>query len=229
MNKTRFYEILQAHKKGEDLKQFVPTNPAEAALIADLTGNTGSNNSENKALSLISLNNKDLPNLYYGQAINNETVLVIDFDKLIEAYDSMGVIDNPAYGAYAEFPLFEIACFSIRDDGQLLRSIYDVILNNNNYYCSIYSGVSDYYKGDHINVKEFEDGKTHTYRELFQDVGIMKIRLYDIISHNGNSSSDLGMGGIINKIYAADKSNLENSNTKCANLKEKPINYMWFE
>lgn len=41
MNKTRFYEILQASKKGEDLKQFVPTNAPEAALINDLTGGNG--------------------------------------------------------------------------------------------------------------------------------------------------------------------------------------------
>lgn len=41
MNKTRFYEILQAAKKGEDLKQFVPTNAPEASLINDLAGGNG--------------------------------------------------------------------------------------------------------------------------------------------------------------------------------------------
>ena len=41
MNRYRFYEILQANKNGEDLSQFVPTNAAEAELIANLGG--GSN------------------------------------------------------------------------------------------------------------------------------------------------------------------------------------------
>ena len=48
MNKSRFYEILQAYKRGEDLSQFIPTNAPEAELIASLTGSTGGSSSGGK-------------------------------------------------------------------------------------------------------------------------------------------------------------------------------------
>jgi hypothetical protein len=43
MNRYRFYEILQAHKRGEDLSVFTPKNAPEAALLADLQGGKQSN------------------------------------------------------------------------------------------------------------------------------------------------------------------------------------------
>ena len=42
MNRYRFYEIIQAHKKGEDLSKFVPKNKPEADLINVLQGGGGS-------------------------------------------------------------------------------------------------------------------------------------------------------------------------------------------
>lgn len=36
MNKSRFYEILQAYKNGEDVSSYIPKNPAEAQLLANI-------------------------------------------------------------------------------------------------------------------------------------------------------------------------------------------------
>ena len=40
-NRYRFYEIMQAHKNGEDLSQFTPKNKPEEDLIAKLKGGNG--------------------------------------------------------------------------------------------------------------------------------------------------------------------------------------------
>lgn len=76
MNRTRFYEILQAHKRGEDLSLFVPTNPAEAALIADLQGGGSSNSATLKGYL-----GETVPNdytvvtgLYFNTDLTNEEV-----------------------------------------------------------------------------------------------------------------------------------------------------------
>ena len=59
MNKTRFYEILQALKNGEDLNSLAPTNAAEAELIANIqiaSGGSGSGSGDAPALTPLTKN-----------------------------------------------------------------------------------------------------------------------------------------------------------------------------
>ena len=76
MNKTRFYEITQAAANGEDLSQFVPTNAAEAALIADLQGGGGSAVlSMGKAGTKVSADVFPLSKLYFNTSLTNEQMI----------------------------------------------------------------------------------------------------------------------------------------------------------
>lgn len=76
MNKTRFYEITQAAAKGEDLSVFVPTNAAEAELIANLQGGGGS-----AELSLGTVGTKisadvfPLSKIYFNTSLTNEQMI----------------------------------------------------------------------------------------------------------------------------------------------------------
>lgn len=73
MNKTRFYEITQAAAKGEDLSQFVPTNAAEAALIANLGGG-GATIELPSGGTKISEAVLPLTSLYFNTSMSNEEV-----------------------------------------------------------------------------------------------------------------------------------------------------------
>ena len=63
MNKTRFYEILKAYKNEEDLSQFIPTNNAEAQLLANLIvgSGSGSTGGEPSGGSVETFNVADVP------------------------------------------------------------------------------------------------------------------------------------------------------------------------
>jgi hypothetical protein len=229
MNKTRFYEILMAHKRGEDLTQLTPTNLAEAALIVDLTGgsdgsggsnggNTGSNNSENKALSLISLNNKDLPNLYYGQPINRESLLAIDFNKFVEAQESAGFSMDGSSDVY--FIVLNLNYFDLSTNS--VWQIY-LKLHCSSYKCWFVSGSST----PETILTTYESG-TKTWKEALQNLGVMKFNLASLI----DSSNDnvLAKGGIVNIIPAPGAANTNVGYVKkFANLNETPIDYMWLE
>lgn len=84
MKGHRFYEILEAHKKGEDLSVFVPTNPAEADLLADLSGGTGGSTGGGEYPSFEWNNPESKVN--FGQYVGNKSKVVIDLPKLAEFY-----------------------------------------------------------------------------------------------------------------------------------------------
>lgn len=76
MNKTRFYEITQAAAKGEDLSVFVPTNAAEAELIANLQGGGGSAIlNMGKAGTKVSADVFPLSKLYFNTSLTNEQMI----------------------------------------------------------------------------------------------------------------------------------------------------------
>ena len=79
-SRYRFYEIMQAHKNGEDLSQFTPKNKPEEELIAQLQGGAGS--SGGSGMPDIVLNNPNLSDIYYGMTGNN--TMVINTSKLAE-------------------------------------------------------------------------------------------------------------------------------------------------
>lgn len=79
MKGHRFYEILEAHRKGEDLSVFIPTNSAEAELLANLAGG-GSGGSSVLPHPL----NNPSSKINYGQLVPAESHLYIDFPKLAE-------------------------------------------------------------------------------------------------------------------------------------------------
>lgn len=84
MNKTRFYEITQAAAKGEDLSQFVPTNAAEAALIADLNGGGGSAEvSVGKTGTKLSADQFPITKLYFDTSLTDEELV-----ELLDSYRS---------------------------------------------------------------------------------------------------------------------------------------------
>lgn len=79
MNKTRFYEIIQAHKKGEDLSVFVPTNNPEAELINNLEGGSGGSATVNiyGGVQLVSDPNTPVNKIYFNTALNVDEVVAI--------------------------------------------------------------------------------------------------------------------------------------------------------
>ena len=98
MNKTRFYEITQAAAKGEDLSQFVPTNAAEAALIADLNGGGATVKTSGEGTLLVAETEctKIFPNLNLTEEdvlniiTEYETIETSNYNKfLISNYDSV--------------------------------------------------------------------------------------------------------------------------------------------
>lgn len=66
MNRTRFYEIIKAHKNGEDISSYVPKNAAEAQLLASLTGGSGSSSGGVEMFNIAELDNTAVGS---GQAI----------------------------------------------------------------------------------------------------------------------------------------------------------------
>lgn len=78
MNRYRFYQIIQAHKKGEDLSSFVPKNAPEAELIAALQGGSGGSSN---SVTLKGYLGETVPNdytvvtgLYFNTDLTNEEV-----------------------------------------------------------------------------------------------------------------------------------------------------------
>lgn len=94
MNKTRFYEITQAAAKGEDLSVFVPTNAAEAELIANLGGG-GATIELPTGGTPITTNNVPLSTLYFKTDMSIEEVNNI-IDNAVEVctqkFDDFGCI-----------------------------------------------------------------------------------------------------------------------------------------
>lgn len=87
MNKTRFYEILQANKNGEDLSKFIPTNPAEAALLANLTGGSGGGSTGGSVeVPSTVLNNPNIKNVYYGMCLNGKTKFTVNIKSMFNAF-----------------------------------------------------------------------------------------------------------------------------------------------
>lgn len=85
-SRYRFYEIIQAHKNGEDLTQFVPKNKPEEELIAKLTGGTGGSTGGSAEVPQSLLNNPNIKNVYYGMCLNGKTKFTVNVKEMFNAY-----------------------------------------------------------------------------------------------------------------------------------------------
>jgi hypothetical protein len=87
MKGHRFYEILEAHRKGEDLSVFIPTNPAEAELLANLAGGTGGSTGGSAMVPVtMPYNNPNIGNMYYGMAVPAFNKIKVN---VLEAFDTV--------------------------------------------------------------------------------------------------------------------------------------------
>lgn len=109
MNKTRFYEITQAAAKGEDLSVFVPTNAAEAELIANLQGGGGSAElTIGKKGTKFGMDKTPLTKLYFNTSMSTtelkrlcEAYMECDLQNLYEEAGEMPVIFTAEAGVMA--------------------------------------------------------------------------------------------------------------------------------
>lgn len=82
MNRYRFYQIIQAHKNGEDLSVFVPKNAPEAELIAALQGG-GSDGGTVKSL----FDNTKKTTNYFQNYANDNISELLSYDDTSEVTD----------------------------------------------------------------------------------------------------------------------------------------------
>ena len=203
MNRTRFYEILKAHEKGEDLSQFVPKNPAEAALIANLQGGTGS--SGGSGMPDFPYNNPDLPNLYYGMNLMNKK-LYIDFPKLAEYCKTTGIVDVTKVLKSMGSGGVSINLFAVGE------------INNNNKQFETQSirfgmdGVSPTLGWSEILGYSYADNNM-TIEELFQS--------YGVVSRDMSSYGLFQEAGCVVALLV--------DILQCTNLNDDPIDWLWFE
>lgn len=211
-NRYRFYEIIQAHKNGEDLSQFTPKNKPEEDLIAELTGAAGGSTMPDSPF-----NNPNLRNLYYGMTLSGKTKFVFDFSKFAEALDATdsSILDStPVNGSGSGFgiDLFNfVNPGGAKSDVRLYFSTDFV-----QYYITNYNDAAFDCNANDIRINW--PSSASTYREGFTALGKvefdMKIRDgYEFVLFN------------INKTYFEEDNNCEPG----ANLNTTPIEYMWFE
>ena len=206
-SRYRFYEIIQAHKNGEDLTQFVPKNKPEEELIAKLQGGAGGGSSSGPSMVVSPYNNPDLPNLYYGMDLMNKK-LYVDFPKLAEYYKAQG-------------RNLSISLRSLGSGGMNFDIYkYTFIMSNGEVRCSEYHGFRIDGSGP-VNGWEEVFGYQHadldmTVEQLFNSYGTACLDLGQSYVTNFNPESkimvilDGVLGGTIN-------------------LNETPIDFIWFK
>lgn len=128
MNKTRFYEITQAAAKGEDLSQFVPTNAAEAALIADLGGG-GATIELPSGGTPITSDNVPLSTLYFKTEMSADEINSIieqanSANTMTEVLEGMIPIFGDDYGTMFAFSIFNGAYCIMFGYGSSWRCMY---------------------------------------------------------------------------------------------------------
>ena len=133
MNKTRFYEITQAAAKGEDLSVFVPTNAAEAELIANLGGG-GATIELPAGGTPFTDNNVPLSTLYFKTDMSIEEVNnIIDQANAVNTYTQMGEGAAPVFssnsGATLVLVVMEGEHFILFGNGSSFTYIYQSIDN----------------------------------------------------------------------------------------------------
>lgn len=239
MNRTRFYEIIKAHEKGEDLSQFVPKNKPEEELIVNLRGGSGSSgigSSGSGSSNILSVsehpyNNPNLPNLYYFMPLRNKHVFCFDFNKLVDyqiEHDIFRFHDyaeknlSDTFTSDAEFELNNCKCYTF------ILTLSNLNLNG---YCECLLGFSNgnaafFYPERNeyhiIGSYQAEDTMENVLRSLgeqrFELANILPNRVYEY--KNELSIFEIGgpglTGGAINGVSST-------------NLNDYPIKYMWFE
>lgn len=85
-HRYRFYEILKAAEKGEDLSQFVSKNPVESAFISSLTGGSAGGTSVPDYVLNHPFNNPNNTNFYYGMNLVGVKKIRVNLPKLAQAY-----------------------------------------------------------------------------------------------------------------------------------------------
>ena len=128
MNKTRFYEITQAAAKGEDLSVFVPTNAAEAELIANLGGG-GATIELPSGGTPITSDNVPLSTLYFKTEMSADEVNSIieqanSANTMTEAQEGMIPIFGDDYGTMFVFSIINGAYCIMFGYGSSWRFMY---------------------------------------------------------------------------------------------------------
>lgn len=235
MNKTRFYEILQAHKKGEDLGQFIPTNPAEAALLADLSGG---GESTGGGMPEFRYNNPDLPGLYYSLATHGK-ILKIDIEKFITTYEEeVGPyldrqVTNSSSSATGRYHLVSVACYN-----QSQTHGYDLILEWGpvSYAMNGGSGI----QGISLYLAHGEGSRASvcTFKSVPVEPNMTaKEFLRALADAEGIVEVSFDNEGVTNMFtdyfgYSPEDSfviEINDLTNNAADLNAKPIDYMWFE
>lgn len=220
MKGHRFYEILEAHRKGEDLSVFVPTNPAEAELLANLAGGTGGGS----AMPPYKLNNAE-SKVYYGQYIGDKTKLVIDFAKYVQWLER----DTGFSGRYSDKALQVGDGSASTGDPITLYLVKTNALTHEAYgehIFSLYIGNMGVYANWNSNgfttrgteLDSYEAGDTLSI--AFNKLGIKEINLP---SDTESLDDDHNKSNIITCVYGTENERFN------VNLNEAPIDFMWFE
>lgn len=212
MKGHRFYEILEAHKRGESLKDFIPTNPAEAALLANLSGGTGG------TMVPYEGNGEDSV-IYYGQFVGDKTKLIIDFPKWcqwLKKYQSyiLNWTLQVGNGSGASGNSIKLYLFSTGKFGESGSSAANEPLSIS-FESTIVRQNWDY---DGINgmnnqmIAEYEAGDT--LETLFNRLGTISLELPKMAATKGDFV--LGVGGTTDDYLLT-------------NLSVRPIDFMWLE
>lgn len=246
-NRYRFYEIIQAHKNGEDLSQFTPKNKPEEDLIAELTGSS-ENGGDFNDWTMDSFNNPNTPGIHYGQSLYQKT-LKIDFLQFFKHYqnqtegkdtsDIEALLDTAYYPQESSAGLTISKCFCIMQFR--LNNIYA-----DTYKCETGVGYhgnnEDFYIDKNLTINLGNDAYAmngvptgimvgrevllnipliqsgQTYREYLTSLGIIEIKLTD----------DVFNGRYISAIFLPLSYNNYNQGDSI-NLNETPIDFIWFE
>jgi hypothetical protein len=91
-NRYRFYEMKQAHKKGEDLSQFTAKNKPEEELLAKLSGGSTGGSSGGGIPDFVMeypLNNPNNTDFYYGMNLVGVKKIRVNLPKLAQAYAAL--------------------------------------------------------------------------------------------------------------------------------------------
>ena len=207
MNRTRFYEIIKAHQNGEDLSQFVPKNPAEAALIANLQGGAGSSGG---GMVEHPYNNPDLPKLYYGMNVYGKKMYV-DMVKFGQYMSNLGQVDltqtiSNMGSASKSWPICRVDGIVASTPGE---SPYG------DYYSIIFDGAS---LGGSILGGLTPSGYTSmTIGQLFETLGVVEYDPIYMLEENAGNPGTLTGCIILTYIYGG------------VNLNDDPIDWLWFE
>ena len=209
MNRTRFYEIIVAHEKGEDLSQFVPKNPAEAALIANLQGGSGSSGG---GMVEHPYNNPDLPKLYYGMNVYGKKMYV-DMVKFGQYMSNLGRVDlTQRIGDIGSSTISWHVC---RLDAIVAYS--PGIPPCGDYFLITLDGASP---GGILGGLTPSGYTSMTIEQLFETLGVVEYDPIHILEENMEYPERL-TGCVILTYVNGDVNGL--------NLNENPIDWLWFE